>query len=127
MAKELKILLRSRKVTKGKIQFTTFSTKMNLLERGKEEEGKKEKWVTLKFTKNVDTSMLKRGYIYVLPENLNAPFIYEIKENADGTKEYPTIWVKRIEKYEEESATHTQSDFVVNDTEETEEDAKELY
>lgn len=110
--------------------FVTYRMLMNLIvigEDGKKSSKKQPKWIDLKFRKEVEgLKKLKRGFLVVKEENLDAPFVYEVKEatNEETGETYnvfPTAWIKNeYEEYIEELAKHEQSDFDVveasNDT-----------
>lgn len=122
---EIKLQIFSKKVNttvNGKARsFITYWTKMNMIVVGEEEKGKLIKSVTVKFRKNVDASMIKRGYIIADEKDINAPFKYEVKEElldngvSTGKKLYPTLWIRGFKKYIEEIPTHTQNDFVTEE------------
>lgn len=118
MANQIKLQLLSKIVRlKGKAPFRTYWTTMNIaLPDGT----KAVKSITVKFRKNVNTFNLKRGTLICNESDVNAPFVYEVKEKEDGTKEYPTIWIRGYINYIEKLSSHTQNDFVI-DEEETDE------
>lgn len=115
---------------KGKERsFRAFTTKMNILVKGEEDKGKQLKYLTLKFRKTCNVDNIKRGYLIVERDKINAPFIYEVKQNisdegVDLGKEYPVVWVREYKEYKEVLSYHRQDDFVglnvENETEETE-------
>lgn len=93
---ERKILLhvKTRKDGKGRT-FKTFYTFINIIVKGEESKGKQSKAVSIRFKKEVNTTDLKYGYIYVDENKMNVPYVYEIVE-----KKFPTIWVHKINKFE---------------------------
>lgn len=105
-----------------KRKFTAYYTKMKLIVKGEESKGKQEKYLTVKFRKEVNTQGIKRGYLIINnPDNLNAPFIYSIEKDKETNKDvYPCVWVRDFDEYVEELRKHDQSDFVTD-----EEDTKE--
>ena len=82
-----------------KRSFIAFYTKMDILVKGEESKGLQTKSITCKFTKDVDTSKIKRGIIEVKDENINSPYVYEIKKDDEGKDIYPCVWIKKIENY----------------------------
>lgn len=116
---EIKLQIFSKKVNatvNGKARsFNTYFTKMNLIVVGEEEKGRQIKYVTVKFRKNVDASMIKRGYIICDQKDVNAPFKYEVITNPDGSKVYPTLWIRGYKTYIERVQTHVQNEFITED------------
>ena len=106
-----------------KRKFTAYYTKMKIIVKGEESKGKQEKYLTVKFRKEVNTQGIKRGYLIINnPDNLNAPFIYSIEKDEETGKDvYPCVWVRGFDEYVEELRKHDQSDFVTD-----EEDTKEV-
>lgn len=104
-----------------KRKFTAYYTKMKLIVKGEESKGKQEKYLTVKFRKEVNTQAIKRGYLIINnSDNLNAPFIYSIEKDEETGKDvYPCVWVRGFDEYVEELRKHDQSDFII-DEEETE-------
>lgn len=97
----------------GKGTFPTFKAKMRLVVKGKEEEGKQEKWVDVRFNQeNVKINDLASGTIEVKQENIFVPSRYEIKENDEGKKEYPHIYIKAIESFVKYKREVSQEDFI---------------
>ncbi len=91
------------KVTKDVRKFVKYSTKS--LFRMKDENGKVgkewvEHFIDVKFTKEafddskIKLSEIKRGLLKVDSTKIGCPDIYEIKVNKDGTKEYPTCYIR---------------------------------
>ena len=105
-----------------KRKFTAYYTKMKIIVKGEESKGKQEKYLTLKFRKEVNTQGIKRGYLIINNLNdLNAPFIYSIEKDEETGKDvYPCVWVRGFDEYVEELRKHDQSDFITD-----EEDTKE--
>lgn len=98
---KIMITRRNRKSNDGKKKWTEFRTKMNLVVKGEEENGKVSKWVTVKFPSDVDTKELTRGLLTVKVADVNFPSVYEIVEKEDGKKEYPTVWIREYKEFRE--------------------------
>lgn len=124
MAKEyVRIQLFSKLATikvKGKEKkIRNFWTYMNLLVKGEEEKGLQKKSVTVKFRQDVDNDSeydledIKNG---ILTGVVNAPFIYEIKEDEEGLH-YPELWVRKIHAFKPKESHHKQSDFFIEEDE----------
>ena len=97
----------------GKGSFPSFKTKMRLLVKGREEEGKIEKWLDVHFNQeNVKINELTSGTIEVKQENIFAPAKYEVRENEEGKKEYPHIYIKEIESFTKYKREVQQDDFI---------------
>lgn len=99
-----------------------FWSYMNIVVKGEESKGKQRKSVNVKFRKEINTYNLKRG---IIDGEFDAPFIWEIKEETkDGKtkKVYPTIWVRKLENYTEQLAKHPQSDFILDDEKDEDEE-----
>lgn len=114
------------KIVKARV----YSTLMNLIVVGEEDKGPQKKYLNLKFRQGIDTSKLIRGYIEIEdnPENINYPFKYEITQDEKGNKLYPCVWIRKdCFKYTEVLKKNNHQDlFVVDDEEETSQDAPEL-
>lgn len=109
-------LYSAKKTTKdGKRNWIEFYTKMSILVKGEEEKGFQEKSITIKFAKDINTKDFKRGYVYVDVANLIAPSIYQIKVDADGKKDYPFIYIKKIEKFVATTYQAPQNAFATSD------------
>lgn len=136
MSNEIKILInrRNKKIGDSNKEFTTFSTKMLLPEitivDGKRVKSEPvEKWVDVKFAEDCalkPTAVIKgRSYIYAKPENINAPFVYEItkeikkddKGNEKEVTKYPTVWIHNSYRVEPAPRHQTQNAFVLDEGE----------
>lgn len=107
------------KKSKDGRSFRSYWTYMYLLVKGQEEKGKQRKSVNVSFLQGVNHSSITRG---IVEGDFDAPFIYEIKKDEKtGKDKYPTLWVKRVDSFEEKTAKHQQSDFILEDEGETEE------
>lgn len=95
---KLKVITTEKKRTNGKGSFVSYYSPVKIVVKGEETEGAVDKTITVKFRKAVNVADLPKVAIITCKESdVNAPFVYEIKENADGTKEYPVIWIRGIE------------------------------
>ena len=116
----LELLLKSKKKTNSNgAEFRTYFTDVMILVKGEEEKGKQKKTLTVKFDKGVDTRNVIRGLVQVDEKDIDLPFKYQVKEK-DGKETYPTIFIRKIAKYEERKGAST-IEFLVDedDTEET--------
>lgn len=121
--KQIRLLLIKKEVVKGKSKFDTYFTLMNLPEEFGGELHQHS--VTVKFRKSVDVSSFgKRGVLTLDPsKDANFPLTYTIGEDEEGNKIYPTVWIRSFQDYQLTSQPReiTQSMFVVDEEEETEE------
>lgn len=112
MLVSLKIL--SKKVTvdsNGKKKtFLRYFTRVKMLEKGKEADGKVLKSLTVKFTEDASKLLPKEARFFTIKvdtenEQLSCPRIYEvvIEEDKDGNevKKFPTIWIRGFSDYKE--------------------------
>ena len=123
----VKLLLKSKKQKASNgATFRRFFTDVKILVKGEEEKGKQRKSITVKFDKSVDTSKLVRGYITCNEADIDLPFKYQIQEK-DGKPSYPTIYIRKIENYEEKRGQSTIEFLTEEDeTEETNIDDEEV-
>ena len=103
------------RTTKKGVNFTTYSTTMNLID----EEGKVvRKSVTLKFGKDVNISNLPKGALILTCKDtdISAPTRYKIKESYDKegnlVKTYPVVYINGIESFDKLISKAKQSQFV---------------
>ena len=123
----VKLLLKSKKQKASNgATFRRFFTDVKILVKGEEEQGKQRKSITVKFDKSVDTSKLVRGFITCNEADIDLPFKYQIQEK-DGKPSYPTIYIRKIENYEEKRGQSTIEFLTEEDeTEETNIDDEEV-
>ena len=95
---ELMIFTRKRESKDGR-KFTSYSTKYNFREDGKEE--RVSHYVTVKFTQdafegsNVKLSDIKRGKLTVDASQVGIPDKWEItKDEKTGKDKYPECWIR---------------------------------
>ena len=116
----IELLLKSKKKqAKDGRQFRTYFTDVMIVVKGEEEKGKQKKTLTVKFDQGVNTKDIVRGLVQVEEKDIDLPFKYQVKEK-DGKETYPTIYIRKIAKYEERKGAST-IEFLLdeNDTEET--------
>ena len=116
----IELLLKSKKKqAKDGRQFRTYFTDVMIVVKGEEEKGKQKKTLTVKFDQGVSTKDIVRGLVQVEEKDIDLPFKYQVKEK-DGKETYPTIYIRKIAKYEERKGAST-IEFLLdeNDTEET--------
>lgn len=100
---ELFIYSQQRESKDGKKKWIRYSTKCGF--RIKDEDGKLSKdfvpcFIDVKFTDEafndspVQLKDIKRGILKVDATKIGCPDIYEVKENEDGTKEYPVCFIR---------------------------------
>ena len=117
---------KTRKTKKG-VKFTTYSTTMNLID----EEGELvKKSVNVKFSEDVDKKLILTTpmLLDVEEKNISAPTRYIVKEetNDEGEliKKYPVVWINKIESSATYKTPVKQSQFVVNDILEDDEETE---
>ena len=125
MSVKLLLKYKKQKASNG-ATFRRFFTDVKILVKGEEEKGKQRKSITVKFDKGVDTSKLVRGFITCNEADIDLPFKYQIQEK-DGKPSYPTIYIRKIENYEEKRGQSTIEFLTEEDeTEETNIDEEEV-
>ena len=103
----------------GKKKFRSFRTPMNLIVVGEEEKGKQVKEVTVKFTSDVDSKNITYGKLTCYVRDLGFPSKYEVTEDENGVKVYPTVWIRGYKSFEEVER-EIENPFVTNEQETTE-------
>lgn len=100
-SKLVELFIYSKKMNDGK--WTKYSTKATFFIKGEDGKLSKERvehFIDVKFTKEafvgskVKESDIKRGILSVDSSFVGCPDIYEIKTKEDGTKEYPTCYIR---------------------------------
>lgn len=99
---KIKLIAKQKQTKEGK-KFVVFYTFMNLPVRGEEEKGLQLKAVNVSFTADCNNAgTIKRsGTIYVNEEDIDIPSIYSVREDKNGKKKYPSLWIHSFEKFEE--------------------------
>lgn len=113
----IKLLLKSKKKkTKTGAQFRTYFTDVMIVVKGEESKGKQRKTVNVRFGEDVDTKPLVRGFLTVNEADIDLPFKYQIITKDDGKESYPTIFIRKYEKYEEKKGEST-IEFITDESE----------
>lgn len=88
----------------NKTQFPSYFTYVKIVVKGEEEKGAQEKSLNVYFSEGADKKLpvgFKGGIIECKPENINFPYVYEIKKGKkpDGTEcdDFPFVYIKDIE------------------------------
>lgn len=118
--KTIKLLAIKKVVNSGKTKFNTYITKMNLVVKGEEEKGTQEKWVSLKFRKEV-TQPNKSCILICNAKDVDVPSKFVVVEK-DGKKIYPEVWVRAIQEVKELNKKVDQNAFVVDEEDDEEVD-----
>lgn len=87
-------VLKSKKTT-----FPSYFTPVMIVVKGEEEKGEQKKGLKVVFSKEADKKLpvdFKGGTLEVKGEDVNFPFIYEIK-NKDGEDDYPFVYIKNFD------------------------------
>ena len=121
----------SKKKSKdGKKKWIQFLTKMNLVVKGEETDGKKPRWVNLTFcgkdlSENAKKS-ITRGYLTVKVSDVQYPKIWEVVEDENGKKIYPEVKVFDFVSFRE-VLIDVENPFITDEkeTEETEIDTED--
>ena len=89
------------KVLKSKkTSFPSYFTPVMIVVKGEEDKGEQSKGLKIVFSKEADKKLpvdFKGGILEVKGEDVNYPFIYEIKKNEDGEDDYPFVYIKNFE------------------------------
>lgn len=83
-----------------KTNFPSYWTPVKIVVKGEEEKGQQEKGLKVVFSKEADKKLpvdFKGGVLEVKGENINFPFIYEIKHGDNGEDNYPFVYIKMFE------------------------------
>lgn len=83
----------------NKTQFPSYWAPVTIVVKGEEEKGAQKKGLNVYFSKVADKKLpvdFKGGIIEVKSEDINAPYIYEIKQTDEGKDDYPFIYIKDI-------------------------------
>lgn len=113
------------KVLKSKkTSFPSYYTPVTILVKGEEEKGEQAKSLKVVFSKEADKKLpvdFKGGIIELKGEDINYPFVYEIKKK-DGKDDYPFVYIKDFESVTPLRPREDTCSFlgVEEDTEETE-------
>ena len=103
-------VLKSKKTT-----FPSYYTPVMIVVKGEEEKGEQSKGLKVIFSKVADKKLpvdFNGGIIECKGEDVNAPYVYEIKKNEDGEDDYPFVYIKDIENIAPLPATKNTCRFV---------------
>lgn len=88
------------KVLKSKkTEFPSYYTPVGIVVKGEEEKGEQQKGLKVIFSKVADKKLpvdFKGGIIDVNGEDVNFPFVYEIKTKENGEDDYPFVYIKDL-------------------------------
>lgn len=86
------------KVLKSKkTDFPSYWTPVHIVVKGEEEKGAQAKGLNVYFSKGADKKLpvdFKGGILECKGEDVNVPFVYEIKTDEDGKDNYPFVYIK---------------------------------
>ena len=88
-------VLKSKKTT-----FPSYFTPVMIVVKGEEEKGEQSKGLKVVFSKQADKKLpvdFTGGVLEVNGENINFPYVYEIKTNDNGEDDYPFVYIKDFE------------------------------
>lgn len=88
-------VLKSKKTT-----FPSYFTPVMIIVKGEEDKGEQSKGLKVVFSKEADKKLpvdFRGGILELKGEDVNYPFIYEIKKNEDGEDDYPFVYIKNFE------------------------------
>lgn len=113
-------VLKSKKTT-----FPSYYTPVMIVVKGEEEKGEQLKGLKVLFSKESDKKLpvdFKGGILEVKGEDINFPYIYEIKTNDKGEDDYPFVYIKNFDSLTPLKARANTCRFigVEEDSEETE-------
>lgn len=122
------------KVLKSKqTKFASFFTPVKIVVKGEEEKGEQDKTLTVRFSESATKKLpvgFKGGIIECKGENVNAPYVYEIKtvkdeKTGEDKPDYPFVYIKDIETVTDLPVTVKNTcTFVVDEEETTETEIK---
>ena len=85
------------KVLKSKkTNFPSYWTPVKIVVKGEEDKGEQEKGLKVVFSEEADKKLpakFKGGIIELKGEDVNYPFIYQIKEKENGEPDYPFVYI----------------------------------
>lgn len=86
------------KVLKSKkSKFPSYWTPVFIVVKGEESKGAQRKGLTCRFSKEADKKLpvdFKGGILEVKGEDVNFPYVYEIKQDENGEPDYPFVYIK---------------------------------
>ena len=108
-----------------KTKFPSYWTPVKIVVKGEEEQGPQDKGLKVVFSKEADKKLpvdFKGGTLEVKGEDVNYPFIYEIKTNEDGEDDYPFVYIKNFESITPLKARANTCTFITDEQESEEVD-----
>ena len=112
------------KVLKSKkTSFPSYFTPVMIVVKGEEDKGEQKKGLKVVFSKEADKKLpieFKGGILQLKGEDVNYPFIYEIKKNEDGEDDYPFVYIKNFENITPLKPRENTCTFVVDEEESAE-------
>lgn len=109
---KIKVLSSKETITKDGKERTFYRyftyVMIHVIDGNGEDLGEQKKSLEVIFTKDGSKSMLKvadktigsEPVFAVIDGDISLPFVYEIKVDENGNKEYPKVYVRSVEKYE---------------------------
>lgn len=117
--KQLLLMSKQQKTKDGKRKFRKFFTRVMILVKGEEAKGKQKKSLTVRFADGIKTDDYIRGILTVEDSDIEMPYQWAITKKDDGTDRYPSIYVKKVKKFEPRLSDST-IEFCLEDEKETE-------
>lgn len=117
--KQLLLMSKIQKTKDGKKKFRKFFTRVMIQVKGEEDKGKQKKSLTVRFTEGIETKDFIRGILSVEDNDIEIPYQWAITKTDDGKDRYPSIYVKKVAKFEPR-LSETTVEFCLEDEKETE-------
>lgn len=117
--KQLLLMSKQQKTKDGKKKFRKFFTRVMIQVKGEEEKGKQKKSLTVRFADGIETKDFIRGILSVEDADIEIPYQWAITKTDDGKDRYPSIYVKKVAKFEPRLSEST-VEFCLEDEKETE-------
>lgn len=117
--KQLLLMSKTQKTKDGKKKFRKFFTRVMIQVKGEEDKGKQKKSLTVRFAEGIETKDYIRGILSVEDNDIEIPYQWAITKTDDGKDRYPSIYVKKVAKFEPR-LSETTVEFCLEDEKETE-------
>lgn len=117
--KQLLLMSKIQKTKDGKKKFRKFFTRVMIQVKGEEDKGKQKKSLTVRFAEGIETKDYIRGILSVEDNDIEIPYQWAITKTDDGKDRYPSIYVKKVAKFEPR-LSETTVEFCLEDEKETE-------
>ena len=117
--KQLLLMSKIQKTKDGKKKFRKFFTRVMIQVKGEEDKGKQKKSLTVRFAEGIETKDFIRGILSVEDNDIEIPYQWAITKTDDGKDRYPSIYVKKVAKFEPR-LSETTVEFCLEDEKETE-------